>query len=44
VFDVTDSDGVYQQFKNNDAGFKKFKKHLDENSHCVMVAMGYYHY
>jgi transposase len=37
VFDVTDSDGNYYQFK-------KFRKLLDENSHCVMEATGYYHY
>ena len=44
VFDVTDSDGNYYQFKNNGPGFKKFTKLLDENSHCVMEATGYYHY
>jgi transposase len=44
VFDVTDSDGNYYQFKNNGLGFKKFVKFLDFNSHCVMEATGYYHY
>ena len=44
VFDVTDSDGNYYQFKNNEFGFKKFTKLLNENSHCVMEATGYYHY
>ena len=44
VFDVTDSDGNYHQFKNNVTGFKKFIKHLDRASHCVMEATGYYHY
>ncbi|WP_188467182.1 IS110 family transposase, partial [Bizionia arctica] len=44
VFDVTDSDGNYYQFKNNPSGFKKFAKLLDSNSHCVMEATGYYHY
>ncbi len=44
IFDVTDSDGVYHQFKNNSSGFKKFLKLLDFNSHCVMEATGYYHY
>ncbi len=44
VFDVTDSDGNYHQFKNNVTGFKKFIKHLDIHSHCVMEATGYYHY
>jgi len=44
VFDVTDSCGNYYQFKNNASGFKKFSKHLDLDSHCVMEATGYYHY
>ena len=44
VFDVTDSDGNYYQFKNTLIGFKKFMKLLDFNSHCVMEATGYYHY
>ena len=44
VFDVTDSDGNYYQFKNNGLGFKKFTKLLDTYSHCVMEATGYYHY
>ena len=44
VFDVTDSDGNYYQFKNNPIGFKKFIKPLDIDSHCVMEATGYYHY
>ena len=44
VFDVTDSNGNYHQFKNNASGFKKFTKLLDIDSHCVMEATGYYHY
>jgi len=44
VFDVTDSDGNYHQFKNNGAGFGKFVKLLNSNCHCVMEATGYYHY
>jgi transposase len=44
VFDVTDADGNYYQFKNNGSGFKKFVKLLNFNSHCVMEATGYYHY
>jgi transposase len=44
VFDVTDSDGNYYQFKNSLIGFKKFMKLLDFNSHCVMEATDYYHY
>ena len=44
VFDVTDSDGNYYQFKNNPSGFKKFVKLMEMDSHCVMEATGYYHY
>ncbi|WP_225037406.1 IS110 family transposase [Winogradskyella sp. SM1960] len=44
VFDVTDSEGNYYQFKNNEFGFKKFSKLLGCSSHCVMEATGYYHY
>lgn len=44
VFDVTDSNKCYFQFENNHKGFKKFLKLLDQNSHCVMEATGYYHY
>jgi len=44
VFDVTDSDGNYYQFKNNASGFKKLVKLLGSASHCVMEATGYYHY
>ena len=44
VFDVTDSDGNYYQFKNTEFGFKKFTKLLNDQSHCVMEATGYYHY
>jgi transposase len=44
VFDVTDSKGNYHQFKNSPAGFAKFGKLLDIDSHCVMEATGYYHY
>ncbi|TXE12695.1 IS110 family transposase [Psychroserpens burtonensis] len=44
VFDVTDSEGNYYQFKNKLSGFKQFLKLLNCNSHCVMEATGYYHY
>jgi transposase len=44
VFDVTDADGNYYQFKNNFSSFKKFVKLLNCCSHCVMEATGYYHY
>ena len=44
VFDVTDSDSNYYQFKNNGSGFKKVAKLLDNQSHCVMESRGSYHY
>jgi len=44
VFDVTNSEGHYYQFENTLKGFKKFLKLLDNRSHCVMEATGYYHY
>ena len=44
VFDVADSNGNHSQFENNHKGFKQFVKHLDQKSHCVMEATGYYHY
>jgi len=44
VFDVTDHAGDHYQFKNTLTGFKKFAKLLDQDSHCVMEATGYYHY
>ena len=44
VFDVTDQKGGHYQFTNDYKGFKKFKKVLAKNSHCVMEATGYYHY
>ena len=44
VFDVTDHAGDHYQFKNSLTGFKKFVKLLDQDSHCVMEATGYYHY
>lgn len=43
VFDVVDSNGKHSQFENNQKGFRQFLKCLDENSHCVMEATGYYH-
>ena len=44
VFDYTDSDGNYYQFKNTGSGFKKIEKLLDLDSHCVKEATGYCHY
>ena len=44
VFDVMDENNVHHQFKNTSSGFKQFSKLLDESSHCVMEATGYYHY
>jgi len=44
VFDVTNSKECYYQFENNNKGFGKFLKLLDNTSHCVMEATAYYHY
>ena len=43
VFDVADSAGNHHQFTNSFKGFKKFLKLLNQQSHCVMEATGYYH-
>lgn len=43
VFDVYDYLGNHHQFSNDYKGYKKFNKILDEESHCVMEATGYYH-
>lgn len=44
TFDVVDSLGNHYQFSNNLKDFLKFLKLLDQDSHCVMEATGYYHY
>ena len=44
VFDVVDSNRKHHQFENSFKGFKKFIELLDQTSHCVMEATGYYHY
>ena len=44
VFDVTNSKECYYQFENNNKGFGKFLKLLDNTSHCVMEATAYYYY
>jgi transposase len=44
VFDVMNEKGVHYQFKNNCTGFKEYLRLLDNQSHCVMEATGYYHY
>lgn len=44
TFDVMDCSGNYYQFDNNTKGFVKFLKLLNNDSHCVMEATGYYHY
>jgi transposase len=43
VFDVYDHLGNFHQFSNDYKGFKKFSKILNQQSHCVMEATGYYH-
>ncbi len=44
VFDVTDSDGNYYQFKNNLIGFKKIPKQLGQESFSVMEANTYHYH
>jgi len=44
VFDVFHQEKGSFQFKNDSSGYKKFLKLLDNDSHCVMEATGYYHY
>jgi transposase len=43
VFDVCDENQEFHQFKNTVSGFKSLLKLLDNTSHCVMEATGYYH-
>lgn len=43
VFDVHDYLGNHYQYSNNYKGYNKFKKLLDNDSHCLMEATGYYH-
>jgi len=43
VFDVIDEKGKHYVFTNDYSGFRKFKKILTSNSHCVMEATGYYY-
>lgn len=43
VFDVHSSKGEFHQFSNNYKGFRQFLNLLDDWSHCVMEATGYYH-
>ena len=44
VFDVYSSKTGHQSFKNDEAGFKSFKKALSKNALVIMEATGYYHY
>ena len=44
VFDVYGSIIGHQQFKNDEPGFRQFKKLLTKGSLVVMEATGYYHY
>jgi len=43
VFDVVDSFENHHQFKNDQSGFKEFRKMLNESSHCVMEVTGCYY-
>jgi len=42
AFDITDCDGNYYQFKNNEFGFNTFLKLLNSSSHYVMETTDYY--
>ena len=44
VFDVHGSKTGYHQYRNNEAGFRKYLKELPKGSLVVMEATGYYHY
>ncbi|SIR30156.1 hypothetical protein SAMN05421797_109119 [Maribacter ulvicola] len=44
VFDVHGSKTGCHQYKNNEAGFRKYLKELPKGSLVVMEATGYYHY
>ena len=44
VFDVYGSISGHQKFKNDEPGFRQFKKLLTKGSLVVMEATGYYHY
>ncbi len=44
VFDVHGTTVGYDQYKNDESGFRKFLKALPDTSLVVMEATGYYHY
>ena len=44
VFDVHGTTVGYDQYKNDESGFRKFLKALLDNSLVVMEATGYYYY
>ena len=44
IFDVFDSSGNHNQYKNDAQGFSKFAKVLASDNLVVMEATGYYHY
>jgi transposase len=44
VFDVHGNSVGYNQYKNDESGFRKFLKELPDGSLVVMEATGYYHY
>ncbi len=43
TFDVSTSDQTHFQFSNDEEGYRKLFKLLDQDSHCVMEATGAYH-
>jgi len=44
VFDVYSSKTGHQSFKNDESGFKAFKKGISKDALVIMEATGYYHY
>ena len=44
VFDVFNTITGFNQFENNDHGFKEFLEIIPENAIVIMEATGYYHY
>ena len=44
TFDVWSEETGHEQFSNDVAGFKAFKKLLNKEDHCVMEATGCYHF
>lgn len=44
TFDVFSEEFGHEQFSNDKAGFKAFKKKVNKEDHCIMEATGCYHF